>query len=308
MKISGFTIVRNGERFEYPYLESIRSLIPLVDEVVINVGRGDDKTLKEVQNLALNESSSQKKIIIFESEWALDDPEKKRDGKILSEQTNLSLERCTGDWCIYLQADEVLHEDDYEVLKTSLRTYWKNPKVEGLLFDYRHFYGSYDIVQHSRSSYRREVRAIKNGLQIQSVGDAQSFRHSTGRKIWVAHSNARIFHYGWVRSPDAMKKKTFFMDQLYHGDPSSEAAKEEIPHTGDNYRYKRFWGLRRFQETHPHVMSERIKNKGWKWDFENSPFVLNWKDSGKVRSDLFERFTGIRPFEYKSYRMFTRTD
>src|SRR3954471_24070264 len=110
MKISGFTLVRNGTQFDYPYLESLRSLLPLVDELIVNVGIGTDDTLERVRALARDEG--QGKIRIFESRWPLDDPEKKKSGLILSEQTNLALEKCTGDWCVYLQADEVLHEDD----------------------------------------------------------------------------------------------------------------------------------------------------------------------------------------------------
>src|SRR5262249_35129512 len=156
---------------------------------------------------------------IFESHWPLDDPEKKKGGLILSEQTNLALDRCTGDWCLYLQADEVLHEDDRARLRASIELAHSRPEIEGLVFDYVHFYGSFDVIQQTRSAYRREVRAIRRASGARSVGDAQSFRKPDGEKLRVARAKARVFHYGWVRTPDAMKEKTFFMDQLYHGAP-----------------------------------------------------------------------------------------
>jgi hypothetical protein len=139
------------------------------------------------------------------------------------------------------------------------------------------------------------------------VGDAQSFRRSDGSKLKVARCGARIFHYGWVRTPEAMREKTFFMDQLYHGAPRPEDAAEGIPHTGDNYRYKRFWGLRPYQGTHPAVMAERIRSKGWHWDLANSPLSWTWKDAKKIVLDLFERATGHRLFEYRSYRLVGET-
>jgi glycosyltransferase involved in cell wall biosynthesis len=297
MKVSGFTLIRNGTRFDYPYLESLRSLLPLVDELVVNVGLGDDDTIDRVQELAQECG----KIVIFESKWPLDDPEKKKGGMILSEQTNLALDRCTGDWCVYLQADEILHEADYPHLRAAFEE--APTAAEGLLFDYVHFYGSFDVVQQSRSAYRREVRAIRRSSGARSVGDAQSFRKSDGSKLRVIRSGARIFHYGWVRPPEKMKEKTFFFDQLYHGTPTGKQQREGVPHTGDNYRYKKFWGLRRFSGSHPAAMRERIDKKRWNWDLEHSELVWRWSDAKKVALDLFERATGVRLFEYRSYEL-----
>ena len=297
MKVSGFTLLRNGVRFDYPFLESLRSLLPLVDELIVNVGIGDDSTLEEVRRFA--ESEGQGKVRWFESRWPFDDPAKRKGGLILSEQTNLSLDRCTGDWCIYLQADEVFHEEDASRLRASLERCYGDAGIEGLLFDYVHLYGSFDVVQRTRSAYRREVRAFKRSSGARSVGDAQSFRKADGSKLRVARAGARVFHYGWVRTPEAMKEKTVFMDRLYHQD----AADGDVPHTGDNFRYKRFWGLYRFEGSNPAVMRDRIARKGWHWDLERSPFVWNWKDAKKIGLDLIERATGIRLFEYRSYRL-----
>lgn len=301
MKVSGFTLVRNGATFDYPYLESLRSLLPLVDELVINVGTGDpgDATVERVAAFAREDA----RVQVFESDWRLDDPARRSGGRVLSEQTNLALDRCTGDWCVYLQADEVFHESDHPRIRAALEQANARPEVEGLLFDYLHFYGSFDVVQQSRSAYRREVRAIRRASGARSVGDAQSFRRADGTKLSVIRSGARVFHYGWVRSPEAMRAKTFFMDQLYHGEATEEAKAAGVPHTGDNYRYKRFWGLHRYTGPHPAVMAERILSKGWHWDLTGSP--LSWKlgDLKKVALDLFERATGRRLFEYRSYRL-----
>jgi hypothetical protein len=294
-KISGFTLVRNGSKFDYPYVESLRSLLPLVDELVINVGKGDDDTLQVIEAFSKNEG--QGKVVIFESHWPLDDPEKKRGGQILAEQTNLALDRCTGEWCIYLQADEVLHENDHAAITHAMQTHEDNPKVDGLLFQYIHFYGSFDVIRFSRSAYRREVRAIKKTSGCRSIGDAQSFRKPDGSKPNVAWSNASVYHYGWVRPPEVMKAKTHFMDQLYHGTNIQSA-----PQTGDNYRYKKIWGLLPFLGSHPQYMQKRVKEKNWNWDLKNSPLEWQWSDAKKVVLDTIERFTGIRLFEYKSYK------
>ncbi len=297
MKISGFTIVRNGSSFDYPYIESIRSLLPIVDELIVNVGTGTDDTLKHI--IKLTQDTGGEKINFFESHWPLDDPEKKKGGLILSEQTNLALQKCTGDWCIYLQADEVLHEGDTDSFLSALNQADKNPNVEGLLFNYIHLYGSFDIIQETRSAYRKEVRAIRKSVGPISVGDAQSFRKQNGEKLNVINSGARVFHYGWVRTPEAMREKTYFMDELYHGPTKNETT----PHSGENYKYKRFWGLKPYKGSHPKVMDDRILNKGWSWDFKNSPLVWNIFDTKKIILDTIEKITGHRLFEYRSYKI-----
>lgn len=296
MKVSGFTLVRHGTKFDYPYLESLRSLLPLVDELIINVGIGEDETLETLKRFANEEGTG--KVILFESHWPLDDPEKRRGGQILAEQTNLALDRCTGDWCIYLQADEVLHEADYPEIRAKMHEFLENPTIDGLLFKYIHFYGSFDVIRRGRGAYRREVRIIKRASGARSVGDAQSFRLKNSEKPRVVLLNAGIYHYGWVRPPEVMKEKTFFMDTLYH----SGTAKTGETATGDNYRYKKIWGLLPFRGTHPEVMKKRISEKDWSWNLNESPLEWSIKDLKKITLDLFEILTDVRLFEYRSYR------
>ena len=296
-KISGFSLVRNGVRFDYPFIESLRSLLPVVDELVLNVGKGDDETLEVCRRFAEEEGAG--KVVLFESAWPLDDPEKRKSGIILSEQTNLALDRCSNDWCLYLQADEVLHEADHGIIRRGVECA-KQLGLDALVFEYRHLYGSFDVIQDSRSAYRREVRAIRRSSGARSVGDAQSFLKPGEEKPAALLTRARIFHYGWVRTPEAMREKTRFMDTLYHG---AAAAGSDLPHTGDNYRYRRFWGLYPYRGGHPAVMERRIREKGWHWDLAGSPWVFTWKDLSKAVLDLFERLTGIRPFEFRNYEL-----
>ena len=301
-KISGFTLVRNGVKFDYPFIESMKSLLPLVDELVVNVGYGDDDTLEQVQKFARD--AGQGKVLVFESEWPLNDPEKRKSGLILSEQTNLALDRCQYDWCIYLQADEVLHEEDYPKIQEIKKEVLRDPEAEAVVFEYRHFYGSYQVVQKTRSAYRREIRMVKKSSGARSVGDAQSFLGPEDTKLDALLTDARIFHYGWVRPPEAMFEKNIFMDQLYHGE---QKAGESLPHSGTNYQYKRFWGLWKFNraypgETHPRIMRERILKRDWNWDLSRSRFVMTLGDFKKILLDFFEVLTGHRLFEFKNYR------
>ena len=290
-KISGFSLVRNGLKFDYPFLEAWRSLLPVVDELVLNIGISDDDSLAVAKKFAEEEGMG--KVRIFESEWPLHIPEKKKSGLILSEQTNLALERCSYDWCFYIQADEVIHENDYSLIRKAVDDAAKSG-LDAVVFEYAHFYGSFNVIQKTRSSYRREMRIIRKSSGAKSVGDAQSFLIDGQQKLRAILSKARIFHYGWVRTPEAMKEKTEFMDKLYHGDQAEKT---------NAYQYKRFWGLKEYTGTHPLVMQERIKAKGWNWDLLNSPFVFTISDVKKVVLDLYESVTGHRPFEFRNYRV-----
>lgn len=298
MLISGFTIVRNGLKFDYPFIESLRSVLPICDEFVVNVGLSEDATYQAIEQLrSLLTPSEAAKIKMIETEWPLNDAAKRQGGQILADQTNIAMSRCSGKWCLYLQADEVLHEEDLPLIREQLTQWVDDASVEGVVFQYVHFYGNYNVIQKSRSSYRREIRVVRNGLGIRSTGDAQSFRHADGRKLAAALTSARVFHYGWVRPQQVMKEKTAFMDTLYHAGASVQA-----PATGNNYLYKRIIGLQPFQGTHPHVMGERVKGAP-RFDFSAAPRVFHLKDTWKVVSGWIESLTGYRPFEYKNYRL-----
>lgn len=300
-KVSGFTIIRNGVEYDFPFIESIKSILPVVDELIINIGISTDNTKEKIIHLIKSLSEKEaKKIKTFDSEWPLNDPEKKKGGRILAEQTNLALEKCTGEWCFYIQADELLHEEDYDEIKKSISEASADKRIDAIVFQYVHFYGNYNVIQTSRSSYRREIRIIKNKREIQSTGDAQSFRHLNGTKCNAILSKARIFHYGWVRPQETMKSKTVFMDSLYHS--SKGTTTEQVPATGTNYVYKRIVGLRPFLQTHPKVMEERVRGAP-RFDFSTAPKVFHIKDTWKIISGFIEKITGYRPFEFKNYKL-----
>ena len=252
MKVSGFTIIRNGVEYSYPFLEAIQSILPLCDEVIVNYGISDDSTLQQLQTLRSG------KIKIIERQWDLS---LREEGKLLAQETNAALDYCTGDWCFYIQADEVVHEQDYEAILGAMRRYHNDKSVEGLRFWYKHFYGNYDYLQDNfRSWYVQEVRIIKNNRSIRSWGDAMGFKHPDGTMIRSKHIDARIYHYGWVRPPQRMKTKKEHFEKLYHSD--AELTAITIP---ENI-YTHLGHLRRFTETHPAVMRERIQNCDWEFN------------------------------------------
>jgi glycosyltransferase involved in cell wall biosynthesis len=286
MKISGFTFVRNGVKFDYPFLESINSLLALCDEVVVVVGRSEDDTLECIYSL------HSPKIRILETIW---DESIRKGGTILSQQTNLALDQVSGDWAVYLQADEVLHEQDYQTIKEAMTRYQDVSEVEGFLFNYKHFYGSYDYVGDSRRWYRREIRIVRPSVGLRSWRDAQGFRID-GKKLHVKLIDAAIHHYGWVKPPEIqqLKQKTF--NKFWHTD-------EWVDHNvGDAYEYNYMQGgkLAKYKGTHPAVMKERVRRQNWVFNY--IPEKVKQPLTEKIL-DTIETQCGWRIGEYKNYIM-----
>ena len=288
MKVSGFTIARNAIKFDYPIVEAITSVLPLCDEFIVNVGKCDDGTLELIQSI------NSPKIKIIESVW---DDTLREGGKLLAVETNRAFDAVSKDsiWAFYIQADEVLHEKYIDVIRFSMEKHKYNAKVEGLLFNYTHFYGSYSYVGNSRRWYKREVRIIRNDKTIRSYRDAQGFRKND-EKLHVKPIDAYIYHYGWVKPPKAQQEKQKSFHKMWHDDKSAE----KMAGNNDEFDYSQIDSLDEFKGSHPAVMQKRIAEKNWKFSFDTSRIKLSPKDKFLM---FIENTTGWRPGEYRNFRI-----
>jgi hypothetical protein len=301
MKVSGFTIIRNAVKYDFPVVESICSILPLCDEVIVGVGNSEDNTLELIRNI------QSPKIKIIESIW---DDSVRKGGLLLAKETNKAFDAVSADsdWVIYIQADELIHEKDIPVIKASMQQWKDAEKVEGLLFEYKHFYGSYAFLEDSRLWYRREIRIIRNDKHIRSFRDAQGFRiynhlHPTddellngGHKLSVKHSGASIYHYGWVKNPIVQQNKRSTFYKLWN---EKDSVEKNLKDTSE-YDYTVVCALKKFEDAHPAVMLDRIKKQDWKFDFDTNKKNLSPRES-IVR--FIELKTGWRPGEYKNYKL-----
>jgi hypothetical protein len=243
ISISGFTFIRNGVELGFPFEASIRSLLPLVDEFVVAVGRGTDDTLARV--LAIGDP----KIRVIETIWN----ERMADrGFVYAQQKMIAQYSCTGDWAFYLEGDEVVHEEDLAAIRASVERHHGNPAVEALVFDYHHFYGSAQWVSVSPGWYRRECRLIRNTLRSYAP-DGQYWlvttEHKRPRNPQAALANAPIYHYGWIRRNEDMQKK---LDQV---------SKYWADSTTMQIQYSQFdaRALQAFKGTHPQAVLDWLK-------------------------------------------------
>ena len=259
MKISGFTIARNARKLGYPIEESIKSVLPLVDEMVVAVGDSDDGTWEMVSGIG------DPKIVPFRTVW---DMSRRTGGTVLADQTNLALARCTGDWALYLQTDELIHESDIPTIKAQL-TKHLHARTEGLSFRYLHFYGSYSTIQDNWCRwYRREVRAVKTGVGVVSVGDAAGFKIAREGKLTRlirADSKAHVYHYGWARPPAVMSEKRVHVQRFYYAE-GEEAKIPEAERIAPENPYRHLGHLANFRGTHPALMQPLVAAKDWSFD------------------------------------------
>jgi hypothetical protein len=202
MKVSGFTFLRNGQILGYPFVESIKSILPIVDEFVIALGPCEDETE------AMLEAIDDPKIRILHTQWN----ETMRDrGYVYGQQKMIAQFNCTGDWAFYLEADEVVHEQDLEKIVDAMEQYKDDDRVEALLFDYIHFYGNANSYLNSPGWYRRAPRIIKNSLRSYAPDGLFWLvleRNKRGRYPYAALTGATMYHYGWVRSEEQMNLKS----------------------------------------------------------------------------------------------------
>jgi glycosyltransferase involved in cell wall biosynthesis len=290
MFVSGFTFVRNAIKFDYPIVEAITSILPVCDEVIVAVGNSDDDTL------GLIKSIDSDKIRIIETVW---DDTLREGGKVLAVETNKALAAVSpdADWCFYIQGDEVVHEQYLSAIRQAMLDNLSDLKVEGLLFKYQHFYGSYQYVADSQKWYRQEIRIIRNQKKITSYRDAQGFRTIDDKKLNVKWIEAYMYHYGWVKSPEIQKEKMKSSINFWATDEEAASVKK---HYDESFDYAGIDSLMTFTGTHPAVMQARLERVNWQFDFDIREKKLSLKN--RVRA-FVEKLTGWRIGEYKNFEV-----
>ncbi len=295
MKISGFTYVRNALLYDFPVVESILSALPICDEFIVVCGDSQDNTTELIKNI------DDPKIRIIETVW---DIEKYPGGSIHSQQANIGLGECRGDWCLYLQADEVIHEKYLPIISKVCRNYLEDDRVEGFLFSYKHFWGDYEHYQWTRKWYRREIRIVRNNIGVSVWGDAQGFRRNS-EKLKVILLPAEIYHYGWVRDPAKMKRKIIAQDRFHH--TTDWVARKHPEKTRQKpYQYGTLKHLAKFRGTHPGVMQERIRKKSWSHNENEKPPHPHNKWWVRFISWIENNILHTRIGEYRNYKLIGR--
>lgn len=298
MKVSAFTYVRNGVYYDYPFVESIKSVLPAVDEFIVVIGDSKDETRKLVEDIR------DPKIRIVDSVW---DPKMRSGGYIFAQQANIGLDHVSkdADWIFHIQADELIHENDLPVIREAMTKELNNKEVEGFLFPFIHFFGDYQHYAPSRRFHQKEIRIVRNDPAIRSFRDSQGFRRfdnparpqdEKGHKLNVRQIKASVYHYSYVKSPAKQMQKQIEFGNRWHASDewiaASLGSKQDFDYTKIDFLYD-------FKGTHPALMNERLRQQDWQ--FEYNPAVNNMKFKEKILKFVQET-TGRQFFINRNYR------
>jgi glycosyltransferase involved in cell wall biosynthesis len=294
MKISGFTYIRNGFTYGYPFIPSIKSLLPIVDELVVVVGDSTDGTREAIEQIG------DPKIRIIDTVW---DHNLRAGGKIFAEQSNLGLDNISGDWAVHLQADEVLLESSAEKIVEQIKQADQTRNIDGIIFPFLHFWGDYNHIRNTRRTHNYEIRAFRNTGNVRSYRDSQGFRKYTsvsayrggekGEKLRVIKSEEPIYHYSYSRNPKLMKKKSNYFQRFWHSD---QWLKEHT--NNEQIDFNEVDRLDPFTKPHPGYMQEVIAQQDWEFTYDPAKSNMRLKD--RVLN-LIERRFKHRLFSYKNY-------
>jgi len=275
MKVSAFTFIKNGQILGYPFIESIKSILPIVDEFIVNVGDSDDDTLELVKSI------KDKKIRIIQSNW--NDVMRDR-GYVYGQQKMISQFNCSGDWAFYIEGDEVYHERDLKQIRKSMQMHLTNPNVEALVFNFYHFYGNANSILNSPGWYRSEARIIKNSIRTYApdglfwlVLDS----NKKGRYPKAKNTGVTCYHYGWARSEKQMNLKSEKVQMYWGGEPAVI-----------DYSQMDQSIIKRFHGTHPSVIKDWLPKENGLYQADKG-----YKPSKKQKKHrvmiILEKFFGI---------------
>ncbi len=273
MSICGFSFGRNLVQLDYPVVESVRSVLPVCDRFIFAVGESDDQTRQLV-------SSIDPKIEIVDTVW----PDVQVDGEVLSIEANkaLAAAEATGcDWGFYIQADEVVHEEDLPIVSATCELWRGEPQVKALLFKYLHFVLDYRTTD--PWMYHKAARLVRldgsctifgdacgPGLknppaEVLKINDGYLDKKHLGSYVrWASNPfddasdrPARIFHYGWVKTREQLEMKFDMVRKLWWGTLDQEQRQQREENKFGRFM-QRYPILKNFTGTHPGVMADRI--------------------------------------------------
>ena len=286
MKVTGFSFIRNAILYDFPITEAIKSILPICDEFVVALGESDDETNNLIQSI------DKSKIRIVKTKW---DETLRVGGKVLAVETDKAYSAISDDtdWAFYIQGDEVVHEKYLKTIYDKMLQYKDDKNVDGLLFNYLHFYGSYNFVGASADWYCNEIRVVRKNKSIYSYRDAQGFRKDDNKKLNVKPIDAYIYHYGWVKEPKVMQKKRVSDKKYRHNYQSNHENEPKEFDFASNVKE-----LKLFEGDHPEVMKARLESKNWEFDYDIS---FNRKTAKDKVKELLKKYLRL-DFSYKNYK------
>ena len=257
MKLAGFSYIYNADKFDIPIIESVKSVIDVVDQFVLTVCYSEDNTLEMCKQL---QAKYPNKIKLLERNWVIDFHEISSLANWTKDHIDVDV-----DVCFSLQADEVMHEKDLDEL-VSLPQIMKEQNKTACRWNYLHFLNSQTTFPFCYSSL---VRVVKYNTMWNVTGDGVQFVFGNGLlpENMIYNSNIEIFHYGKMKSPEKGFQKEISFQNLFTslGFPDKRMAEMQNKFGKEYCDYLYLFKehvvnktIKKFDGTHPKVMEKRI--------------------------------------------------
>jgi glycosyltransferase involved in cell wall biosynthesis len=189
MSISVVFVVKNAINQGYCFIDSLKSCLPIADEIIISEGFSDDDTLRYIMEFR-DKYESQVPIHVFQDRWE----EKSYHGEVIANVSMRAIEKSTFDWIYYLQADEIIPPENEAHIKHIATL----DEFHSISFPFYHFIRSWEP---SEEGYREAIRMVRNHRDIRLTGDAWNFEGAIDPICPAGHSPKPIYHFAWVFPP-----------------------------------------------------------------------------------------------------------
>lgn len=255
-KISTYISTINALFFQSTLEQTIRQSLLFSDEVVVvNSVYSSDGTQILLDDLK-SEYPNQIKLYLFEEDYNV------KHGKLADKKT-FALRKCTGDYCILQDDDELIHEKYANYIRQLPEIC---PDTLAFRFNTIHFYRSYDHYQTSSDWYQKKIYMVKNVPEIKHGKVEDDYDNhvicKSGRYIPlddltipnVVNTPITSYHYGWCRNDCVLLIKKWFQEKRWHGNDYWE--EREFP-----CRFNVPESLRKFEGTHPKHMRKKVEEE-----------------------------------------------
>lgn len=257
--ISTYVTTWNALFWQSTLEQTVRQSLLFSDEVVIcNSSNSTDGT----QNLLDELKSEYPNIIRL---YPYKEPEIINQDTLADRRT-FALKKCSGDYCILMDDDEMIHENCANYVKMIPRMC---PEAIAFRFNIVHFYRSFDRYQIGGNWYPRKIYMIKNrkGIKHGRIGtDPDNHILSSGEPVdslsipLIDNTSVTVYHYGWANRNDAiLLMKKYFQEIQWWGKDywkSHEFPFHEFPFKFDDPNR-----LPRFNGSHPKYMIPIIEQE-----------------------------------------------